>query len=388
MNKLLILFLTLLIVIIDILFLKFLFIPWIWIFSLSILTLLLLVILLKNNRLKIVFSYCLAILSALLITELYLYLKLNPVNIISSGTATSNNYQQLNDNLGYSPIPGISRTLIKRVNNDTIYNVTYTFDTNALRVTKSSNEKASKNLLFFGGSYTFGEGVSDNENWPYFTGLSSKQKFTIYNFGFQGYGPHQMLSRIENTKLESIIDTSKESIVIYSFITDHIRRSAGFASWDYHGPKYTLKNREAVYNGNFDSNTIGENIIVRRMIQQLSKSLLFNALFKRENEITTSDEDLLFAIVKKSKLLLKQRYNISRFIILIWDPHHYATNNQREKTQSLIKRFAEINIENYLVSDAIKDYEDYKELYSISKYDTHPNAFAYKELAHFLNTIL
>ncbi len=92
-----------------------------------------------------------------------------------------------------------------------------------------SNKENGKCVLFFGGSFTFGEGLNDNETMPYSVGIKMKGKYQVYNFGFHGYGPHQMLSAIEHNMVNDII-SCKQKYVIYQALVTHADRSGGFLS--------------------------------------------------------------------------------------------------------------------------------------------------------------
>lgn len=47
--------------------------------------------------------------------------------------------------------------------------------------------------------------VNDNETAAYQVGEMSSGNYRIFNFGFKGYGPHQMLSAIEHSLVEDIV---------------------------------------------------------------------------------------------------------------------------------------------------------------------------------------
>ena len=75
----------------------------------------------------------------------------------------------------------------------------YTIGPNGLRVSPPYEEVADVPCaLFFGGSFTFGTGVEDDEALPYVAGILSEGKYRVYNFGYRGYGPHQMLAALES----------------------------------------------------------------------------------------------------------------------------------------------------------------------------------------------
>ena len=45
-------------------------------------------------------------------------------------------------------------------------------------------------MIIFGDSFTFGEGLNCVQMMPYRVGEIGGGRFEVYNFGFQGYGPH------------------------------------------------------------------------------------------------------------------------------------------------------------------------------------------------------
>jgi hypothetical protein len=61
---------------------------------------------------------------------------------------------------------------------------------------------------------------------PYLTGLKTKGKFQIYNFGYSGYGPHQMLASIQQEMVEDTINC-KPKYVIYQGAAFHAERVEG-----------------------------------------------------------------------------------------------------------------------------------------------------------------
>lgn len=118
------------------------------------------------------------------------------------------------ENIGYKAEPGVHRVIFVK-NNDVIYNVTYTVGDDNNRITSPCN--GSIEAYFFGGSYTFGQGLEDAETLPYIysdlTGECTK------NMAGSGYGPEMMLSQLRESHVQGK--------VFYIYIPDHIRRVNG-----------------------------------------------------------------------------------------------------------------------------------------------------------------
>jgi len=101
------------------------------------------------------------------------------------------------DVLGAAPTIGVTGRSRLLNGNEVIYDVAYTIGSDRLRVSPPVHEPVVGSVVFFGCSYTFGEGLPDDATMPYRVGVISGGKYQIRNFGFHGYGAHQMLSALE-----------------------------------------------------------------------------------------------------------------------------------------------------------------------------------------------
>ncbi len=177
----------------------------------------------------------------------------------SNEESTSEQLEILNNNepLGYRYKPGTSGRSHKKLANSlkTIYDVTYTIDTNGNRLTPSSpyfsKTSTGKRAIFIGGSFTFGEGLEDNETLPYFFQENSGIK--SINAGMGGHGTHQALKTIEDEKIFSERSGGENvDFYIYRIIPNHINRAAGYSPFDPQGPCYELNERsKPIYLGSF-----------------------------------------------------------------------------------------------------------------------------------------
>ena len=128
--------------------------------------------------------------------------------------------------LGYSPAPGINFGIRLVLEGRELYDVSYEVDQFGRRVTPI-NEGAdpTKFALFFGCSFTYGEGVEGNETIPA-RFAAQNPDFRPYNYAYGGYGPQQMLARLQETDIrEEIVEEIGFAVFIY--IDDHVRRAVG-----------------------------------------------------------------------------------------------------------------------------------------------------------------
>ena len=239
----------------------------------------------------------------------------------------------------------------------------------------SSSEPLQKDqcILFFGDSFTFGEGVNDFETLPYI--VQKLSKYPVYNFGFHGYGAHQMLSAIEHGMVKNIINC-KPRIVIYQAALFQVSRSAGYSWWNKHGPKYILLPDGSIkYDGHFDDG----NWIQIKARAQLAKSFAYKKyLIYKLRQINKNDLNLFIEIIGQSQKLLKEQYPDMEFHVIYW-------NNKTDKFNNLfIEDLKNKGIHVHLISQILPDYSTSKSRYLLCKYDSHPNYIAYQYIAQYV----
>ena len=287
------------------------------------------------------------------------------------------------DILGYAPRSGNTIVSKKYKDEQLLYDVTYTIGDDGLRITpKFELSSWDQCIVLFGGSFTFGEGLNDEETMPYLVGKLSK--FNTYNFGFYGYGPHQMLSALEQGMVERIVEC-RPKIAIYQVPRTHVLRSAGLTKWDKHGPEYILLSDGTVkFDGHFDDEspavTRDESTdFPSRIMAQLKKSFLFKKYI--ENIVPYSDEaiELFLAIIEEAKKEFTGRFPGSAFHVIFWDykPNHWDT-------KKILEELSRKGIKTHLISSILPDFNRQKAKYEISPYDLHPNALAQETIAQYV----
>lgn len=343
----------------------------------------LLIILFKltnNQKIKVLFVNLIFLFLFLSVLEVVCYF-LNCEHFESTEYTkfTPNHFYKQNDLLGYLPDREIQVQATDYLKKSILYSSTYTINNDYMRITQSSNKKADKCVLFFGCSYTFGLGLNDNETLPYYFG--KKGKYRVYNFGFIGYGPHQMLATLERRNIKQMLHGCMETVVVYTGITDHFRRIAGEKFWEKNDPKYVLSHAGVEYQGHFqDKPSIFRKLIKKSQIYfYLSNKLYY---FKEKRQMpggVARNNDLFIGILNKSRDIAMQKYNIKRFIVLFWFP---------ENGKKIIQDDFNTNkYEYYSVNDVLNlQYIGDSRYFLPDK--THPNKFANEKLAEFLNKIL
>lgn len=284
--------------------------------------------------------------------------------------------------LGYQPYSKREVQSWKTFSNDRLYDVVYTINEDSYRQTPGfkGGEEAKVPIVFYGGSFAFGEGVNDDETLPYFVAAEINWSLPVVNLAFSGYGPHQMLRSME---LGTLRELGYESvgIAIYEAVPNHASRAAGEEWWDPVGPRYVLdKKGTAQYWGRF-TDVPDKLINAYYRYLQITKvarrsrvvDWTANLLFGTEASNRRANAHLMVEIVAKSAAILKQDYQ-AEFVVLFWD-------DETEDSALILKGLAEKNIRTIKVSDFIQPSE--LDAYRILN-DTHPTAEANKLIAQGL----
>ncbi len=236
-------------------------------------------------------------------------------------------YWIVDDELGFKPEPSKLINARKKYNDNTIYDTEYSIDSHGLRKTKSAGS-AQCSFLFFGGSTTFGEGLPDNHTLPYQFSKALNYNYNVFNFGFHGYGPHQMLRILQKSTRDELSD-NRISVVFYVLASEDGFSTVGALRKYIGGPKYVIRNGHPAYVGNLNSMDGALNSwadFVRSSLTVLRSSQLFNLLYGYP-EITSTDyiNDLVLlvsSIFSESHLVVKVKYN-ARFVIIHWSDTSY-----------------------------------------------------------------
>jgi hypothetical protein len=237
----------------------------------------------------------------------------------------------LDENLGYKPAPNEELVGLKTKAGEPVYNITFETDANSLRKIPLGFANATKFAKLYGCSMTFGEGVNSDETIPYqFAKLDSN--FHVYNFAFSGYGPTQMLARLQDGNVKEIVNENA-GFAVYTFIPDHINRTINtYTNYSYnHGnvPCYKLIDDKLVRDGTFAESRRFRNFIFDQMAK--SNTLrVFNIGYPFN--ITSEDYELTAAVFAESAKEFEKKFQSKRFFIVI-----YPSNNDNSAMVELLK---------------------------------------------------
>jgi hypothetical protein len=358
--------------------------PFIWIFFGWSIVFLSMSILGKKSVTRLLFLYISFILFTWGIYETYLWIYDNPARVHEERHGKK--FFRADDVLGYAAVENSMSTHIRYYKDKKIFEAVYTIDSTGLRISPPYNGgEKGESILFFGDSFTFGIGVNDNETLPYVTGIKTGGKYCIYNFGFGGYGAHQMLASIEKGMVESIVKY-KPKYAIYQGLFDDIYRSSGRVPWDKHGPRYLLlKNGNIAFTGHFDDpidykkydrskSVPPKKLIIDRILPVLKKSLAVKKIFYKYT-LNHYLVDLFVELINKSRKLIESRYPGCEFHMILWDEDNFR--NKMEVIEKVRKK----GIRLHLIGEIFQGKVWSQFLY---RHDGHPNALTHQVISDYI----
>src|SRR5262249_12426766 len=104
-----------------------------------------------------------------------------------------NTEHQLDPDLGFRLQPDQRIQARETAGEKLISNVPSPVDATSYRSTPGTPLQAPCRAVFFGDSFTFGWGLSDDQTMPSHFVEASERRYRAYNLSTSGYGPHQML---------------------------------------------------------------------------------------------------------------------------------------------------------------------------------------------------
>ena len=280
------------------------------------------------------------------------------------GSITAGFYQQGIDDVGFIAKANMHVTARKFIGTQLVYDAVYTTGPDHFRVVPAVVETPARCVLLFGDSFTFGEGVSDDETSAAQIVQKSKGRVAAKDLGIGGWGPHQFLAGLQSGRFQKAV-TCEPSDAFYLIIPTHIARAAGRSQWDPHGPLFRLdRHGHPMRIGNFDTDS---GFSWRRLIGL--------------NELTaTEEEDLTTALIVEGAHELENRYHGIRFHVLSWNSE---SGSPRKALKAVDQRMTDAGIDvqsmEQVIPRFLNDYQDY-----VIPLEGHPNPHAYERIADFI----
>ena len=143
------------------------------------------------------------------------------------------------DDVGFIPRANVRMTACAE-GGRRIYDVIYTTGPDHFRVVPEAAENPSACVLLFGDSFTFGDGVSDDEIYAAQIVKRSGRRLAAQNFAVSGRGPHQFLAGLQSGRFQRAV-RCRPTDAVFLMAPSLIWRTSGVTNhWDTTGPRYRL----------------------------------------------------------------------------------------------------------------------------------------------------
>lgn len=281
----------------------------------------------------------------------------------------------------------VSRALAK-ADGELIYDVTYSTDPAGLRVAPPDRgDQVEGCLLFFSDSFAFGEGVADDQTFPYQVGRQTDGRFRIVNLAVPGYGAEHMLAAIERGALATD-PPCEPTHLFYVALPHHIHRAARKTTFSGAAPRYRLgPNGIPEYLGTNLGRSAGAvdgsswREWLRPLTHRLCRSRICRALRDRPLPTTEDDIALYFAIVRQAFRLFERRWPEAEIHVISWDIHSFLSNGQARFHDGLESIHAHV----HFIDEILPGYTQDPTQYGIDQLDLHPNASSHRLVASYLS---
>lgn len=306
------------------------------------------------------FAIMLFIVTLSLFNYFFIYTKKPKLSAYHSDTLTYHH-----EKLGTRLLKKKNVHIKKFIDNKKVSDFMLTTDLFGRRTVPTPENKINKFALFFGGSHSYGEGVEDNQTYPYFFQVLAKE-YRSYIYAFSGYGPQQMLAftEVENLKSQIIEDNG---IIIYTWSTGHLERLLGVPkviNWTKTWPYYKKdKNNYIIHHGFFNTDRF-----IKTKYYQLLNFFGFN-----DYSFSKKEYRFMCDIINKAKSNLSSQFPKADFITIA---HPLKRDQLIFKEISLC--LSELKIPVYDLKDVLNLYPKDK---LIIKGDGHFNPLGNKVMA-------
>ena len=299
----------------------------------------------------------------------YIFLSLLLIDIIAPYSKNedsqyyieSNIDYAINENYGYHP--KINKIFEEKFykNQSLFKKINYTVNNYGHRIS-SYVDGVNDCLLFHGGSIIFGQSINDNETLSNRTFQKLNNNFLVFNFGFNGYGPHQFLAKIENNYMEEL-NMCNNLLVIYLYIEDHIGRVAGKRSWGDKSPRYIFHKNRLTYKGFFSDYPYK---LIMKIRKNIRNSFTISKIINTETT-DLKDEQLFIELIDSIEQKISSKFNQVNFLYIIWQ----IEKNKNNFTYQKLKQRNSIEIDTLNIAEKYKkngipgDNHPTKEFYEI-----------------------
>lgn len=235
--------------------------------------------------------------------------------------AQGGRYTTTDDGIGFRPVAGVAVDVEGIEHGNLLYRATYTIGDDGWRITPPARPPVQGAVICLGGSFTYGDGLADEDTYPWRLTEALDRRYEVHNLSFQGWGAHQMLALIQAGDVEAVV----ESPLLHAFyvaIPHHVRRAVGLTSWARNAPRYVRRADGTLVRAGMLTDTVAEASLQERMTERVRAALEMSRVARRllpRRRAGPDDRALYGDIVDAARRELLDRHPSAQFHILVWD---------------------------------------------------------------------
>lgn len=362
--------------------LKYLPAPFAWLSSLVAIACVALIVVATSSTWKAIWLNVALVFLLLGIFEAYFYYDRAPARRDSFETPSGSPLAMSgpHDVLGYAPKPDVQGIWSRSIGDDPIFRIDISIDKNGYRTMPEADPGELPCVFFFGGSYTFGSGVNDNETAPYVVAEATAGRFRVFNLAYRGYGPHQMLASLaEDTYSEAL--GCHPRVAVYQLISGHIDRAAGLASWDENGPRFVLDEAGiAVQQGRFEAAPQESRSLLAKVV---NKSLIYSRLrLFLQDRPDQQGAELVRGILHRAREIVETHDSNGEFHVLYWP-------SSSPLMAAVIEGLEDNGFNLHPITGILPDLATSRSRYRLHEFDGHPTELSHRLIGEYVvNEIL
>ncbi|MFZ5784565.1 MAG: hypothetical protein ACOY4R_30590 [Pseudomonadota bacterium] len=280
--------------------------------------------------------------------------------------------------LGFRPLPDSSAVATATYGGELIYRRTYNFDSEAARVTPAAPAGADT-YLFVGDSFTFGQGLADDETLASQFARSAGLKVRGVNLGVPGYGPNHLVRMIEAGLLDLYQPRPVKAVVTW-IIPAQLARVTGEGSWLGTSPRYALEGGTLRYTGTFNEYRWTHPLAGLRYL--LGQQFAFvDAIGRQQRQV--EQVELFVALMQRLHEDVRAKFGVPLYVVYSWPDETSGTGYAQQGIAQpmLIDVLARLRKAGMILVavDQLTGKYDVSQL--LIPHDGHPNAFTNQLIA-------
>lgn len=290
----------------------------------------------------------------------------NERTVHDSTSGYMNDYYEWIEGFGYRPAPGVHSSRKLTRDGEVVYDVTYTIGDDGYRTSRTVEPFVAN---IYGGSFTFGEGLNDNQTLVHY--LWADHGLNAKNVGVHGYGLQHALYSIEHG-----LSTS-EGFNILLTAPWHALRSSCKPDYAAGTPRYEVEGTYARSVGVCSGGGVFSRVARKSNSFKLVRSALYNDI----NRITDTDIELYLAIIRT---IARHTHQSNSKLVIAYiqatEEQMRFTEWSDESLQAELRNIADLVIDVTLAAEQ----ESLDPRYYIHELDQHPSAAANRDRARLI----